>query len=105
MSHLEILQQKNCTPWDYPLPQGEDTTPLCTSYVDGIDYFNSLKDFNLAMEDTRVVDNCTKACQPSCEEITYTSEIDTTDLEIDRLCEDGKPTRDVILESDIFSNL
>ena len=49
------------------------------------------------MEDTRVVDNCTKMCQPSCEEITYTYEIDTTNLEVDRVCEDGEPTRDVIL--------
>ena len=93
------MQQKNCTPWDYPLPHGTDSAPLCTSYTDGIKYSNSLKDFNAAMEDTEVVGNCTKMCQPSCEEITYTYETDTTSLEVERLCEDGKPTRDVNMRS------
>ena len=65
--------------------------------MDGIDYFNSLSDFNMAMEDTNVVDNCTKSCQPSCEENTYAYELDTTNLETDRLCEEGEPTRDVSL--------
>ena len=47
------------------------------------------------MEDMNVVDNCTKMCQPSCEENTYAYEIDTTNLETVRLCEEGQPTRDV----------
>ena len=70
ISEFKILQQKNCTPWDYPLPHGEDLAPLCTSYVDGMNHFNSLSSFNTAMEDMNVVDNCTKICQPSCEENT-----------------------------------
>ena len=75
-------------PWDYPLPRSNlDPFPLCTSYHDGKEHFNSLHEFNDAMEDPEITDACSKECLPNCGEITYSYEMDTTDLEVDQLCQ------------------
>ena len=75
-------------PWDYPLPRSnQDTFPLCTSYHDGKEHNNSLHEFNDAMEDPEITDACSKECLPNCGEITYSYEMDTTDLEVDQLCQ------------------
>ena len=92
----------NCTPWDYPFPRSlQGPYPLCTSYHDGMQYFNSLHEFNDAMEDPEITDACSKECLPNCGEITYSYEMDTTDLEVEQLCqrsledEHSLDTRDV----------
>ena len=75
-------------PWDYPFPRASrDPYPLCTSYHDGKEHFNSLHLFNNAMEDPEITDACSKECLPNCGEITYSYEMDTTDLEVDQLCQ------------------
>ena len=63
-------------------------------------YFNSLHEFNDAMEDPEITDACSKECLPNCGEITYSYEMDTTDLEVEQLCqrsleEHSLNTRDV----------
>ena len=64
-------------------------------------YFNSLHEFNDAMEDPEITDACSKECLPNCGEITYSYEMDTTDLEVEQLCqhsledEHSLDTRDV----------
>ena len=75
-------------PWDYPYSRSaKDHYPLCTSYHDGINHFNSLHKFNDAMEDPEITDSCSNECLPNCGEITYSYEMDTTDLEVDQLCQ------------------
>ena len=51
--------------------------------------------FNEAMEDPDITDVCSKECLPNCGEITYSYEMDTTDLEVDPLCHHQQDTRDV----------
>ena len=89
------MKKPNCTPWDYPLLKGSQISPICTSYYDGKDYFNSLHNFKIAMNDPQIMKVCKEACLPNCEEITYSYEIDTTDLKIDQLCQEGEKTREV----------
>ena len=48
------------------------------------------------MEDPEITDTCSKECLPNCGEITYSYEMDTTDLEVDQLCHNNRDTRDVI---------
>ena len=47
------------------------------------------------MEDPDITDACSKECLPNCGEITYSYEMDTTDLEVDPLCHHQQDTRDV----------
>ena len=89
------MKKSNCTPWDYPLPKGEQISPLCTSYYDGKVHFNSLHNFKIALNDPLIMSECKKACLPNCEEITYSYEIDTTYLEVDQLCQEGEESRKV----------
>ena len=39
------------------------------------------------MEDPEITDACSKECLPNCGEITYSYEMDTTDLEVEQLCQ------------------
>ena len=94
--HLVLSKQTNCTPWDYPLPKGSEHSPVCTSYDDGVKYFNSLRDFNELMQDPAITDKCMHDCMPNCEEVTYSREMDTTYLDAKHLCEENE-TRHVIL--------
>ena len=94
MRHMQI---NKCIPWDYPLPRGTDSLPICTSYYDGTtEYNNTLNNFNAAMGDPHIMQNCTEACSPNCDEVTYSYEMDTTYLEVDKLCYEGEKTRDVM---------
>ena len=90
------MQQTNCTPWDYPLPNGVDHAPLCTSYYDGENYFNSLNNFEMSMEDSDVLNHCTHECLPNCESVTYSYVMDTTYLEANELCHDEAEMREVM---------
>ena len=89
-------QQTNCTPWDYPLPGGVDHAPICMSYFDGKDYFNNLKSFEMAMEDSDIVDHCTRECLPNCQQVTYSYTMDTTYLDPHGLCQKEAEMREVI---------
>ena len=91
-------QQTNCTPWDYPSPNGVDHSPLCTSYFDGKNYFNNLKSFDMVMRDSAVSDNCSSECLPNCEQVTYKWTMDTTDLDPHTLCHNEPEMREVMLQ-------
>ena len=92
-----ILKQTNCTPWDYPLPQGAENAQLCTTYSDGKTYFNSLRHFEMTMEDADVVTQCTEECMPNCQEVIYTYGMDTTYLKANELCNDEANLREVFI--------
>ncbi len=83
--------QVNCLPWDYPPPAGVDgsAVPLCTSYNDKKTNNNSRWNFEMAMDDAEVNKACTNGCLPDCEETDYDFQVDTTNLEVDRLCKDA----------------
>ena len=40
------------------------------------------------MEDPEITERCSKECLPNCGEITYSYEMDTTDLEVNQLCQE-----------------
>ena len=89
-------QQSNCTPWDYPLPNDVNHAPMCMSYFDGKNYFNTLKGFEMVMEDSDTLDHCTRECLPNCEQVTYSYVMDTTYLNYHGLCQDKADMREVI---------
>ena len=88
-------KQTNCTPWDYPLPQGKDSASLCTSYYNSTKHFNSLQGFNNIMQDSTVSKRCTQECLPNCKEITYDYRMSSIDIEAKKMCQDDA-TRKVI---------
>ena len=75
---------------------------MCTSYNDGVQYFNSLRDFNQLMEDPVITDRCTHECLPNCEEVTYDVVMDTTYLQPNHLCQEEE-TRKVRVFLVIFN--
>ena len=98
-------QQTNCTPWDYPSPNGVDHIPLCTSYFDGKNYFNNLKSFDMVMRDSAVSDNCSSECLPNCEQVSYKWTMDTTDLDPHTLCYNDAEMREVKINTKIRGEL
>ena len=82
------IKKKNCRPWDIPLPPktNPQTMPYCTSFYDGVKYFNSLKNFTDAMMDLKLRSQCSEVCPSNCEEIEYSYQMDTTALDTERLC-------------------
>ena len=77
------------------MPSGVDHAPMCMSYFDGKNYFNSLKSFEKAMEDSDILDHCTRECLPNCEQVTYSYMMDTTYLDAHGLCHDEEEMREV----------
>ena len=51
------------------------------------------------MMDPDLRDTCSKMCLPNCEEIEYSYQVDTTNLDIDKLCseEDTRNVRSKII--------
>lgn len=70
---------------------------MCTSYFDGNTHFNSLKHFEMSMEDSNIMTQCTHECMPNCKEVTYSYVMDTTYLEAHELCDDKADLREVII--------
>ena len=50
------------------------------------------------MADPVITDECTHECMPNCEEVTYSWEMDTTNLQAGHLCQEEE-TREVRLNN------
>ena len=85
---ISNIKKKSCRPWDIPIPPetNPQNIPYCTSFYDGVQYFNSLKNFTDAMMDLELRSKCSEVCPSNCEEIEYSYQMDTTELDTERLC-------------------
>ena len=82
-----------------------EQAPLCTSYSNGKTYDNSLKYFDMTMEDSKTVTKCTHECMPNCKKTTYSYVMDTTYLEAHELCNDNADLREVIIFALNFNHM
>ena len=87
------------------MPHDVEHAPLCMSYSDGKGYVNSLKHFEMTMEDSNIVTQCTHECLPNCEEVIYNYVMDTTYIEAYELCNDNADLREVIIFALNFNHM
>ena len=80
-----------------PLPRDKNTKlPICNSFFDGVQYFNSLEMFKNEITNPITRNQCSKDCLPNCEETQYSYQLDKAELNLNELCSE-KDTRNVCM--------
>ena len=89
-------RQAGCIPWDYPVPQrsagGDDldwgALEICRSNHSGENGENRLSVFERAMDsDAALRQSGCDDCSPNCEEVTFETQVNTLELDVEGLCD------------------